>query len=63
MMDRERMLKWQAEREEADRKWREGESRENRKWRFREFLVAVIAVGVVIVVTLVAAFIGRGGQP
>jgi hypothetical protein len=63
MLDREAMLKWQTEREEADKKWRENESKENRKWRFREFLIAAIAVIVVIIAAILGAIIERGGQP
>ncbi len=63
MLDRKEMLKWQKEREESDRAFQEKEAAENRKWRFREFVVAVIGVIVLIVITMTAAFVQRGEQP
>ena len=63
MQDRDNVLRWQREREESDKAFQAREASENRKWRFREFLVAVIGVAVLITVSLVAAFIERGGQP
>lgn len=63
MLDRDNMLIWQRDREESDRVFQAREAAENRKWRFREFLVAVIGVAVVVGVSLTAAFIERAGQP
>lgn len=63
MLDRDNMLRWQRDREESDRAFQAREAVVNRKWRFREFLVAVIGVAVVVGVSLTAAFIERGGHP
>ena len=44
-------------------KWQSNESKENRKWRFREFLIAVVALVVVVVASVIGALIERGAQP
>ncbi len=70
MMDRERMLEWQAAREDADRQWREQESSRNE--RLRRFELKLVLIGVAISVfavlagvgaTIAGAFIERGGEP
>lgn len=33
MVDRERLLKWQADREDADRAWRDGQAQREHDWR------------------------------
>jgi hypothetical protein len=63
MIDRQALLKWQAEREDKDRESRKEESKENRKWRFREFIVAVLALAVIVAASIIGALIQRGGQP
>ena len=63
MVDREKQLEWQAGREDKDREWRREESKENRKWRFREFIVAVVALAVIVLASIIGALIQRGGQP
>jgi len=60
MLDRQRLLKWQAERENEDRRWRDDQRREERRWRLIELLVLGGFVTVVLVVAqIVAAFIQR----
>lgn len=59
MLDRERMLQWQREREEADKVFRERESKANRRYRIIELVLVIMTVAVV----LLAAFIERSGQP
>lgn len=51
MVDREARLKWQAEREDADRKWRE----QQEKWHSREEWKRYIFLAVI---TLVAVILG-----
>ena len=51
-LDRQRMLQWQAEREEADRSWRERQRREDRKW----WLVLALVAGLF---TLLGVFVGN----
>jgi hypothetical protein len=74
MMDRKAMLEWQTNRDEAyrkerderyrvDREWREAQSKINREWRFREFVVAVVALIVVVLASVIGALISREGQP
>ena len=53
MLDRERMLQWQAEREEADRSFRESERRSNRRYRLAELVLVIVTIAVI----LVAAFV------
>lgn len=48
MMDRDKMLQWQAR-----------ESERNRRYRIIELVLVIITIGAV----LIAAFIERGGQP
>ena len=72
MVDRERIVRWQAEREEADRTWREEQRRLDADWRENQerrsdrrhrwdiFWVAVVATFILAAVTIVAAFIERG---
>ena len=61
MLDREAMLRWQAEREESDRKWREKQDKEDKHWRKIELIVfGVIAVLVAGGFTVLGAFIQRG---
>jgi len=54
MMDREVMLKWQAEREEADRKWREQQEKWHsaEEWRRYIFLAVITVLAVIIGVLL-----------
>jgi len=65
MLDSQKMLQWQAEREDADRAWRERQDRladeraENRHWR-EIAIVGVLVGGAAIVAQIVAAFIERG---
>ena len=58
-MDGERMLKFQADREDADRAFRERESKANRRYRIAELILVVVTIAAV----LIAAFIEKGGQP
>ena len=64
MMDREWMLKWQADREEADRKWREKQRQEDKQWRRIELIVIGI-IGVLVAggFAVLGAFIQRGSIP
>jgi len=57
MLDRERLLKWQAEREEEDRKWREEQRKADRCWRIYEGIGFVILAGLF---TILGAYIARG---
>ena len=59
MMDREFLLKREDKRDADQRAWQSEESRSNRKWRFAEFLLAIVALGLIVL----AAYIERGGQP
>lgn len=62
MIDRGSMLKWQTEREDADRKWREEQRKEDKHWRIIEIIViGLISVLVAGGFTLLGAFISRGG--
>ena len=58
-MDGERMLKFQADREDADRAFRERESKANRRYRIAELILVVVTIAAVLIV----AFIEKGGQP
>ena len=67
MMDRERMLRWQAEREEADRSYRLKESGANADARKEEIRlirtgvwVAVGAIAIGAIATIVGALIEAG---
>jgi hypothetical protein len=71
MLDREKMLQWQLDREEEDRRWRDEQRREDQRWRaeqrkhegrwqLRQLIVFGGFVTCVSVVTqIVAAFIQR----
>jgi hypothetical protein len=65
MLDRQKMLDWQASREDADRAWRErqeekAEKRANtRHWR-EILIVGLLVGGAAIISQIVAAFIERG---
>ena len=48
MMDRERMLQWQAQRERSDKRWR---------------LAELVIIALTVAAVIWAAFIERGGQP
>jgi hypothetical protein len=72
MMNRERMQKWQEEREEADRKWRTEQEEKTRQWQERmakgrlHVDIVVFAIGVTVILsasTIIAAFIERGSIP
>lgn len=63
MLDRKEMLKWQARREASDKAWRATQEQVNRKWRIREFIIAVVALFIIVVAAIVGAIIERGGQP
>lgn len=54
MIDRESMLKWQAEREEADKKWREQQEQKHSKeeWNRNIFLAAITIIAVILGVIL-----------
>ncbi len=61
MLDRMALLKWQAEREEADRKYHKEERREDKRWRVIELIVlGVISVLVAGGFTILGAYISRG---
>ena len=59
MLDREWMIRQEEKRDQDARDWQSQESQRNRKWRLAEFLIAVLALGLIVL----AAFIERGGQP
>ena len=60
MLDRDRMLQWQREREDEDRRWREEQRKEERYWRLIELVVIGGFVTFVLVVAqIVAALIQR----
>jgi len=60
MLDRQRLLEWQAERENADHRWREDQRKEERRWRLIELLVLGGFVTIVLVIAqIVAALIQR----
>lgn len=59
MLDRDRMLQWQASREEADRKHRRTEL----KWVIAGVVAVVVAAIVGALATVAGAFIERDGQP
>jgi hypothetical protein len=58
MIDRQERLKWQAEREDADRKWRESqESRRSKEEWKRYIFLAGVTIGAVILGFLLGHFI------
>lgn len=59
MLDRERMLRWQADREEADRRHRRTEL----KWVIGGVVAVVFAAIFGATATVIGAFIERSGQP
>ena len=60
MLDRERMLQWQRDRENEDRRWRDEQRKEERRWRLIELVVLGGFVTFVLVMAqIVAAFIQR----
>ena len=60
MIDREARLKWQAEREDADRKWRDDQRREDRRWHIIELVVfGVLSVLIAGGFTILGALISR----
>ena len=64
MMDRDRMLQWQAQREDADREWRERQRNDDKRWRRIELIViGVIGVLVAGGFAILGAFIQRGSIP
>lgn len=61
MIDREKMLKWQAKREDDDKIWRENQRKEDKRWRIIELIVSVIILGLMAGgFTILGAFISRG---
>ena len=58
MMDREAMLKWQDEREEADRNWREQQEKWHSREEWRRYIfMAIITVMAVIIGVILGYFI------
>jgi len=70
MLDRQRMLEFQAEREDADRRWRTREADAERRWRsqegkYRRIELGILAVGVIVAIGAVIATVwvsGSGGS-
>jgi len=60
MIDREARLKWQSEREDADKRWRDDQRRQDKKWRIVELIILVVSAGLF---TWLGAFISRGWLP
>ncbi len=72
MMDRDKMLKWQTEREEVDRKWREDQRKDDLLWRADQeqkasrrhrwdlIIIGIVATLLICGATIAAAFIARG---
>jgi len=68
ILDRQKLLEWQATREDEDRRWRADEAGKDRAWREKQAqgegiwrLVQVVVFGVVgAMVAILAALIERG---
>ena len=54
MLDRKLIVDREDERDKESRGWQAAENRSNRRWRFAEFVVAVLAVAVVLIVAFAA---------
>ena len=59
MMDRDRMLQWQAGQTEKTQSFQQEESKRNQKYRIIELILVCLTIGAI----LYAAFIQRSGQP
>jgi len=59
MLDRERLLQWQEEREKSDRSFRIQESGANRRYRIAELILVAFTIGAI----LFTAFWGRDTEP
>ena len=63
-LDREKMLRWQREREDDDRAWRDTQRNEYCTWRTIELIIfGIVAMGVGAGAAILGAPIERGSWP
>lgn len=64
MLDRQKLIEWQADREDKDRQWRDDQRKSDHRWRALELLIiGVIGVLMAGAFTILGAFIERGSFP